>query len=235
MTESQTLLLLDIIYEKHQAWLDGHNFICTKGCSACCTQSVTVTSLEAEDILTHLRQENQIDLLNLIKHTPFSQNPRLITTNRLARYCLDQQEPPDENLEWNFSPCIFLSNECCRIYEFRPFACRSFVSTVPCSQDGGAHVPPWIITLNTVIMQVIEHINVNGKWGNMTDILKSLISDDDNKAPAFSETEPLPGFLIPEDEKQQIFPLIKDLVETEADHSTFGALSGLNLTDLPLK
>ncbi|MCK5323857.1 MAG: hypothetical protein KAJ45_06905 [Desulfobulbaceae bacterium] len=96
-------------------------------------------------------------------------------------------------------------------------------------------MPPWIITLNTVIMQVIEHINVNGKWGNMTDILKSLISDDDNGEPVFSETEPLPGFLIPQDEKQQIFPLIKDLVETEADHSTFGALSGLNLTDLPLK
>ncbi len=225
MVEPWKSLLLEIIYEKYQAWLSGLSFTCTKGCSACCTQSVTLTSLEAEAILTHIRQEDRIDLLALIEQTPASQNVPSITTNRLARYCLDQHEPPDENHGWNFAPCIFLAKGCCRIYEFRPFSCRSFVSVAPCSQDEGARVPSWIITLNTAIMQVIEHIDENGEWGNMTDVLKLLISADDNVRSVLSDTERLPGFLIPPDEKRRIFPLIEDLLETRAGDATFAALA----------
>jgi Fe-S-cluster containining protein len=198
--------MLEALYKAYDSWTKQYQFACRRGCASCCTQSVTMTTLEGERIIEYVRESGQLDTYApRLKDCRPAMRPTQ-TTNQFAANCLAREEPAEEEVEWDFTPCIFLDQDLCTIYPVRPFGCRSFSSTHDCSVHGSALVAPVLITVNTVALQIIEHLNSRGGfWGNMVDILRQLLDNNDSKATAhLLKAHPNPGFLIPQEEMRDV-------------------------------
>ncbi len=194
------------IYKLYGVWAEEFDFACEKGCATCCTQSVSMTLLEGELIDDYIRSEKP-ELRNVLNNLPESSlNPK--TTNQFAAACLQEEENADDVDSWNMTPCVFLKKNCCTIYPVRSFMCRSFGSKVPCDRRGEAEIEPLFLTLNTIILQCIEHIDQGRPWGNMNTILQMVKGKNSggqgDSEKNFRISEPIPGFLIPPDEAASI-------------------------------
>lgn len=208
---------LAAIYAVYDDFLSGIPYACAKGCSTCCTGSVTMTTLEAAPIVSFL-EKRRPDLVARVagrkeKTGTFGARP-LLTANAYAGYFLARQEPSDEDVSpWCFAPCVFLEQDCCAIYPLRPFGCRSFGSVSRCEAGGAAELPPFVITVNTVVMQIIEDLDgPGGSWGVMGDVLAAMmIAGDSGVAGQLASSRPLPGFLVPGEEKRAIAVLLQRL------------------------
>lgn len=182
-------------------------FACGPGCSTCCTRSVTLTTGEGRLIVDFLRDtgrglpELPRDLLPL--------RPSL-TTNGLAGSCLAGREPPEEaESPWLFEPCFFLRENRCSVYEVRPFACRSLVSTVNCRHSGLAEMSERLVTLAIVTNQILEDLDRGGRWGNLADVLVFLDEGvgDASRLEARNRllpNLPLPGLLVASEEREMV-------------------------------
>lgn len=216
--------VLNVIY-RHADWTSGSDIACRKGCAACCTQHVTMTTLEGEMIIEYLqatgRGEQVSRLLDTI-HIPKSDSG--MTTNRFARLCLNGREIPEHDDARHFTPCFFLENDLCTIYPARPFGCRSFFSLKPCAENGSSEMRPVQVTLNTVFMQIIEHLDQGRPWGRMAAVLLSLCAPSGKPLPNLQPAEPLPGFLVPPDEEQEITPYIDSLFQARIFDTTVEAV-----------
>jgi len=220
--------LLHAVYGVYSGWVERFPLACQKGCAACCTQSVTMTSLEGEEILGFVKRKGMEKwLIEKLGKTTAGKSKAAITTNQYARTCLEHQEVDEETLgNWDFTPCIFLGENICSIYEVRPFGCRSFGSLMRCSDNNWAEIAPIHLTVNTVFAQIVEHfVSDGGYWGNMADILQNLIENQ-----AFGSTRSLlpaqsiPGFLLEPYEVKLIHVLLRQLYEQSAEKQTFGDL-----------
>ncbi len=173
--------LLRAIYTVYSRWVERIPLACHKGCAACCTQSVTMTTLEGEVILDFVKRTAREKWLfeKLAQAVP-GKSREAISMNQFAEACLNHREiDGDTPGSWDFTPCIFLEEERCSIYEVRPFGCRSFGSFVQCAADRSAEMAPIHLTVNTVFTQVIEHVcSDGGYWGNMADILEDLVENE---------------------------------------------------------
>ena len=49
--------LLHAVYGVYSRWVERFPLACQKGCAACCTQSVTMTSLEGEEVLGFVKEK----------------------------------------------------------------------------------------------------------------------------------------------------------------------------------
>jgi Fe-S-cluster containining protein len=222
--------LLQRLYDKAD-WLEDSCWACKKGCSTCCTQSVSITSLEGIEILAYLKKQNKVPQFSAMQVIISGREQNLISTNTFAENCLKNIESNKATTDvlWNFAPCIFLKDSSCSIYPARPFSCRCFLSTVPCDENKTALVQPLIITLNTVFHQIIEHIDSNGKWGNMYDILQYLQNCSADKELStltiheknIQSCKPMPGFLIPAEEKSFVMQVVNNLFMTKIEEFTF--------------
>jgi Fe-S-cluster containining protein len=201
--------MFEKIYEIYEKEIAAIAFVCRAGCAACCTQSVTMTTAEGRAILAFLAARGR--RLPVMPDSA-ARIPPGITTNGLAACCLTGREPPAEpEAPWIFEPCVFLAGERCTIYPVRPFGCRSFGSTQSCGEQGSAVAPAWFITLNTVVNQLLEHLDRGGGWGNMYEVLAYLTRPDPAGARAggcraarLLPTQALPGLLIPPGEEAVI-------------------------------
>jgi len=184
-----------------------------------------MTSLEGEQIIEFFSKKGQEkELQGLLAATEAATNNRLMTTNQFARICLEQKEFTEEKQEaWNFEPCIFLEENVCTIYEVRPFGCRSFGSQVKCAAGRAAQVTPLFVTVNTVLMQIIEHLDSNGgHWGYMVDILKYQTGQSAGQGVA--EAQSLPGFLVEPDEEKAVSRLLARLYAAPVGTKSFAEL-----------
>ena len=219
---------LAAIYGVYSSWVENFPLACEKGCAACCTQSVTMTSLEGEVLLDFLKVQGLDNRLPglLAQRTPGNKGAA-ITTNQYANACLEHRHVSEDGLGgWNFAPCVFLNEGACSIYEVRPFGCRSFGSFVRCSENSGAEIAPIHLTVNTVFTQIIEHVcSDGGYWGNMADILEDLIADEaPDKKGNLLPAQPVPGFLLEPNEVKVVHVLLRQLYEQSAEKQTFGDL-----------
>lgn len=228
--------LLKHIIEK-ATWLNGPGFACRQGCASCCTQSVTLTTLEGEIILQYLK-DNDRDVSDMLSSMQaqyrLSYWPRM-TTNQFARHCLDGkdfEEGAEPEASWNLGPCFFLDKGCCSIYPARPFSCRAMVSQKHCDQGGAAEMASELVTLNSMWLQLIEHLDQGGYWGNMVDVLANLADQQMGEATApigdnaqrLLKNQPLPGFLIPPEEQEATSRALAGLFQTEIDGQPFSRL-----------
>ncbi|MHB8809566.1 MAG: hypothetical protein ACYC9M_06080, partial [Desulfobulbaceae bacterium] len=165
--------ILPAIYVLYEKWAGAFTFACREGCATCCTQSVTMTTLEGELILEYLSRQRP-DLLPLLDTLPGAAPAPRTTTNQFAAACLRGEDIAEEAGCWDLSPCIFLRERRCVIYPVRSFMCRSFGSRVRCEEGSEAEVEPLFLSLNTVIMQCIEHLDQGRPWGNLNTILRRL-------------------------------------------------------------
>jgi Fe-S-cluster containining protein len=219
--------LLDTIYGVYSRWVERFPLACQKGCAACCTQSVTMTSFEGEMLLDFLKAKGMDNSLpeQLAQRTTGSKTA--LTTNQYAKACLEHQEIGEDDLGgWNFTPCVFLREGVCSIYEVRPFGCRSFGSFTRCSDNSGAEMAPIHLTVNTVFTQIIEHVCSDGGFcGNMADILEYLL-ESGALSPKVNllSAQPIPGFLLEPHEVKLVHVLLMQLYEQSVEKPVFGDL-----------
>lgn len=205
------------IYEQAVAEIP---FACRDGCASCCTRSVTMTTAEGRDIAAYLADGGG-------KRPDWADSggagrPLRTTNDLAANYLAGREVEPEPEAPWIYEPCGFLRDERCTIYPVRPFACRSFGSTRPCAEHGIAEAPEWLITLNIVVNQLIEHCDHGGFWGNMYDVLEYLdrpggehpASEGGRPAGRLLPTRPVPGFLVPPGEEAIVDRFLEELARS---------------------
>jgi len=213
--------LLHAVYNQYSTWVSRFALACQKGCTACCTQSVTISSLEGELILDFVSAQGREKwLLDKLARTTPGKSRSIITTNQFAEACLKHQAVDSDALGcWDFTPCVFLEDAACSIYEARPFGCRSFGSLVRCTAGRAAEMIPVHLTVNTVFTQIVEHLSSdNGCWSTMMDILHSLVYKEDvTKTLHVLKAKPVPGFLLEPREMKVVRELLQKLRERFSD------------------
>ncbi len=189
--------MISKIYQVFAGESAGLAFACGPGCASCCTRNVTLTTGEGQLVLDFLR-----DTGRTLPELPSDLVPLrpTLTTNGLAEcYLAGREAPAESESPWLFEPCFFLEEGRCSVYPVRPFACRSFVSTVNCGESGLAEAPDWLVTLTIVTNQLLESLDRGGCWGNLADILPFLdggAGADSRLAARLLPNLPLPGLLV---------------------------------------
>ena len=215
---------LDRIYDIYDEFAATLDLACKKTCAHCCTSNVTLTTLEGYKISSSLSSASKADLITEVqtKLDPNRFRPDL-TTNQLAEFCAEGVEPPDETAANASQVCFQLADSLCSIYELRPFGCRCLVSRSNCGETGYAEIDEFVLSVNTVFLQTIEHVDVNGCTGNLVDVLKVLSSADnwaayENNTLSCDTTglisnHPLTALMIPPEHRRQMEPILNSLRE----------------------
>jgi len=221
MERRKKLAMLEAIYRVEETFVRGLEPVCKPGCASCCTARVTMTTLEGELIASHLARIGEGRLLERVRRSRDRSTERFIpkiTTNRLAEICLRGEEIPAEKMADSPGTCPLLEKDRCTIYPVRPLACRTMVSRVDCTATGFADMDDFSVTVSTVLMQYVEHIDGDGCLGNFTDVLVCLSSPAHRtfyRQGALScpenglvQNRPIPALMIPPEHRQRIRPLL---------------------------
>ncbi len=237
-----TLAHIESVYDR---FVEPDDLACERGCPACCTRNVTLTTLEALRIAEQLPDgfppdgnktaevskdlETSAVLFARISAALDKRRFQPRTTgNGIAAACLSGGEvPAEDDADPAWGPCPLLTDNECPIYPVRPFGCRCFVSTVRCGSAGHAEVPPFIVTVNNVFLQYIEHIDADGGTGNLTDLLAYFKSE--RVRTAYREgtlrplpeplvaNQPVPALMIPPRHRARIRPILEALAAPITD------------------
>ncbi len=181
MNINTKLILLKKIYKLYDRFAAGLSVACKRFCAHCCTCNVVMTTLEGYIIADHLirsGQSKELDkLLSLRSKQRFQ--PKM-TTNMLADLCAKGGDIPAEQSDATWGNCPFLENSDCPIYPVRPFGCRCFLSKRNCGNNGYADVDSFVMSVNSVFLQFLEHVDADGYSGNLIDIL-NMMRDESNR------------------------------------------------------
>ena len=222
MNTSRKLHILKQVYDIYGSFADSLDLACRKHCSHCCTRNVTLTSLEAVDILESLESADRNKLLRNLQSEVLLQRfqPR-ITINEIAERCSRDENLPQETCDPDWGPCPLLEDRSCPIYPLRPFACRCMISRRDCKETGYADTDEFVLTVNTVFLQVIEHLDSGGCTGNFIDTILYLSKAENMRsyrqnrlacgAGRLIRNRPLTVLMIPPQHRTQAAPLIRRL------------------------
>ena len=215
-------VVLEQVYETYDNFSKGFDVACKKYCANCCTRNVTMTTLEGYMITKFLKLKGKTDLYENIRKA-FDKKRFLpeITINTMADLCLQGKDTQVDESHARWGECPLLINGECSIYQVRPFGCRCFVSKTKCKEDGYAKVSPFVFTVNSLFLQYIEHIDHDGCFGNLTDILLFLQTEENGelfeqgiiecKNWKMIPNKPAKVFLIPPEHKDRIEPIFMAL------------------------
>ncbi len=226
MDIEKKLCILNQLYKLHDDIIEQQDIICKKSCSSCCTCNVTMTTLEGFNIIKFLNRFNKKEIyLKLQSLSDLKKYRPKITTNGLADLCADKKNPPDEENDPKWGKCLFLQDGICTIYSVRPMGCRSMISKKVCSINGYADMDKFIITVNYIFFQFVEHMDIPGKYGNLTDILLFLLKEEHlfsciNNSSFTPEKHllfnlPIKMLLIPPEHKSKAMPIIQSIQSSD--------------------
>ena len=222
MEFEKKLYVLNQLHNAYHRFSAGLSVACEASCCHCCTGNVTVTSLEGCLIVDRLISSNQLEILNKINRAEHRKRfqPKM-TTNMLAALCAKGQPVPEEYNNASWGECPLVEDSLCPIYRVRPFGCRCFVSRQPCGESGFADVDPFVLSVNTLFLQFIEHIDADGYTANLTDMLGMMESDTHREQfrkgrleladEAFIPNQPISIYYIPPEHQQRIKPILESL------------------------
>ena len=183
MSIEMKLNLLSGIYRLYDDFMKGLDTACQKQCAHCCTANVSITTLEGYYLIDKLDSDQRTNLkLALVKEAIPDRFRPLLTTNRIAELCRNGEEIPEDTISKGHQECPLLHQDLCPVYLLRPFGCRCFVSRIPCGASGVADVDDFVLSVNTVFLQTIEHVDKDGCSGNLIDVLLHLLSDENRSA-----------------------------------------------------
>ena len=183
MALAKRLEALGRIYKIYDGIHSTLDLACREKCAHCCTTNVTMTTLEAYKIVTDLvASDRQDEIDGLAKLGDIGRFKPLLTTNRMAELCAADAKVPEEDAAGEWQECALLNDSLCSIYDLRPFGCRCFVSRQNCGDTGYADIDDFTASVNTVFLQVIEHLDAEGCSGNLADVLQFMASDDNRQA-----------------------------------------------------
>ena len=222
MDITSKLTILDQIYAVYDKFAASLELACQRHCDHCCTADVTLTTLEGYKIIDGLKPAAALDIIKKIRAASDIKRVRPhLTTNRLAQLCAegaDLQEEPD-----NLAPpaCPLLVDHQCPIYELRPYGCRCLVSRHNCGQTGYAEIDDFVLSVNTVFLQTIEHVDADGCTGNLVDVLLAMSveknqADYGNGALHCSDNklipnQPLEVLMVPPEHRSEMEPIPQEL------------------------
>jgi len=216
------LKILDQIYAVYDNFAATLDLACKKYCDHCCTSGVTLTTLEGCKIIDRLALEKNNTVIQKIQAA--SEIKRLrpqLTTNGLAQLCAQGADPPQEDDNLDLPACPLLHDHQCPIYELRPYGCRCLVSRHNCGEHGIAEIDDFVLSVNTVFLQTIEHVDTGGCSGNLVDVLQTM--SDDKKRAAYESgalhcsanrlvvNQPLEVLMIPPEHRSAMEPILQEL------------------------
>lgn len=213
--------LLEKLYGIHARQCARFGLACTRHCASCCTQDVTLTTLEGLQLLRHLDSGQGPDWRTHLVAVPDRYQPRM-TLNELADRCARNLDVPEEAPGSRNSACPFLTRapdaDLCAVYHARPFGCRAMVSQSICRRGDAARMPEFILTLNTVLLQYIEGLDVPGLSGNLIDVLNFLdapqnrLNDEQQQVPAHRgsllKNRPVSVLMVPPEHRAEMQPVL---------------------------
>jgi len=201
------------LYEEYTASIDS---ACEKYCADCCTINVTLTGLEGRYLFAGLPQSDHEALADRLSVWRDKARFRPVySTNAFAMKCRDREDVEDEENRLEWGECPFLHGNACSIYDLRPFGCRSMISRQKCAEHGYADMDQYLLTLNTVFMQFIEHMDTGGFFGNLTDVLLRLSGGNDPQL-ATTLNNPIPALMVPPAHQKEIAPVVDELARIVA-------------------
>jgi len=225
-------LLLGRVYEALEREIARQmTAACRKGCAWCCTQDVTLTTVEALLILEHLRANGREDLIKRLGQADPARFRPGYTLNEFALACFERRDLAEEGPGPEPAACLLLKEKICSVYPVRPLACRAFVSTTACQPARPASAPPGPAALAAACQQIVEHLDANGLYGNLADVLAALGEDAGSFAHGRGEPRPatcgllttraLPGFLIHPEAMDTVRPFLDRLFSGDAGGAPF--------------
>ncbi len=202
--------------------LDGRDLSCHRGCAACCTQNVTVTTLEGYRIIAHLDPAGVKGLVERVSNAMQSLRFQPESTlNMQARQPGGDVAVVEEPGSAEMGICPLLVDDTCAIYADRPLACRTMVSASDCRSAGYAAMDPFLLTVGHVLLQFTEHIDQNGLTGNLIDVLRYLSDESIRRQYEAGKTmqpknglpanRPLSVLMVPPEHRRKISPVLKML------------------------
>ena len=197
MDPNAKLNILERMVDIYDQLVGEFNLACEKYCAHCCTANVTMTTLEGYRIHTHLEKSGNLRHLETIARQshPDRFMPK-VSINRLADICARGSDPPEEYLDPAAGPCPVLADNACPLYPVRPFGCRCMVSARNCGETEFADMDPFILTVNDVFLQHLEHIDAQGYTGNFADVMQFLDSDENRQNYAAGRLNAAPDGLV---------------------------------------
>ncbi len=213
------LAALEAVYRLYDRFVEGLNLFCRRGCAHCCTANVTLTSLEARYLLDALRRSVRADLLQRLAAQTDSHPPAPpLTTNQLARLCAEGRTPPEAPEAADAGHCPLLTRKTCPVYAARPFACRCLVSTSDCGVSGYASMDEFTLSLNTVFLQCIEHLDAGGVSGSLAVLpiwlgrFPGWVPPPDTDLPSgLAANSPLTVLMVPPEHRAAMAPWLERL------------------------
>jgi hypothetical protein len=129
---------------------------------------------------------------------------------------------PDEESDPDWGPCPLLEEDRCTVYALRPFSCRAMVSSAHCGISGFADMDEFLVTVNNVFMQYLEHMDQGGMTANMTDMILAFSEEgvmeryretgELEDAPAFFlRNRPVSILMIPPEHRKKMEPILAEL------------------------
>ncbi len=222
MALAKKLEALNRVFEIYDGFSSTLDQACKAKCAHCCTTNVTMTTLEGYKIVDDLLATGKLDVIDRLEET--EEMPRfqpLLTTNRMAELCAADAKVPQEETAEKGQDCSLLSDRICTIYDLRPFGCRCFGSRQNCGETGYADIDDLTASVNTVFLQVIEHLDAEGCSGNLIDVLQFMASEDNRRAYAQGEANceasglivnwELKVLMIPPEHRERIEPILQQL------------------------
>ena len=221
MNLSAKLAALEKIYEIYSEFTASLDLACKKYCAHCCTTSVILTTVEGYKIFKTLESEGRTRWIEKMRQASAHEHfqPK-ITTNRLANLCAEGIEPPAEE-SGEAKPCPFLSDHQCPIYNVRPFGCRCLVSRSDCGKKGYADVDDFVLSVNTIFFQAVEHLDQAGCTGNLIDVLGVMAAEKNRQAyennrlncstTGLIANQPLKILMIPPEHRTKMEPILESL------------------------
>jgi hypothetical protein len=227
MKITSRLKILDQIYSIYDRFAASLNLACKKKCDHCCTSGVILTTLEGYKIFDSLSSNRKADVIHKMQTaTELKRFRPQITTNRLAQLCARGGDPPEEINTGDWQDCPLLVDNQCPIYDLRPFGCRCLVSRHNCGEKGFAEIDDFVLSVNTVFLQTIEHVDAGGCSGNLVDVLQTM-SAGQNRAAYGNDAlhcssnglipnQPLNVLMIPPEHRTELEPILQHLRQVRA-------------------
>jgi Fe-S-cluster containining protein len=218
----QKMAALEALYRIEEEFGKRLDTVCRQGCACCCTARVTMTTLEGYRIAAYLQRRGEEERFWQIRKELAANRfvPRT-TTNGLVEICLAGEDPPAEAVDGDAGTCPLLEEDRCPLYPVRPLVCRTMRSRTDCAATGYADMDDFSVTVSTVLMQYVEHIDAGGCSGNLADIM-GLFSSAANRA-VYAEgglpctgsglvnNRPIPALMIPPEHRKRIQPLLEQI------------------------
>ncbi|WP_033396712.1 YkgJ family cysteine cluster protein [Desulfobacter curvatus] len=211
---------LEEIYTLFDKAMAAFSFACTKQCADCCTCNVTTTGLEIAYLQDRLDAGRLDDIRVRLARAGQTRRFRPFqTTNGFALACMEGRDADDQENDPSWGTCPLLEDGICTIYPVRPLGCRVMMSTTPCRQAGQADMPFFALTITTVFMQFVEHLDAGGVYGSFLDLLeyaqKNVLDCNrlpkKGKIPGTTQNLKIPALMIPPEHVEKTRNLVQSL------------------------